>query len=386
MADYRLSARPPRSWRPLVEELEPRLLLTLPVPDHVVIVIEENHGYSQIIGSSQAPFINFLANNGALFTKSYAIEHPSQPNYLDLFSGSNQGIHDDSCPHTFSTPNLGGELEAASIPFGGYSEDMPSVGYTGCTYQKYARKHNPWVNFTDIPAADNMPYAGYFPKDFTTLPQVSFVIPNQNNDMHDGSIGTGDTWLNNNLRPYVKWALHNNSLFIMTFDEDNNLEGNHIATIFVGQMVSRGQYSETINHYNILRTLEDMYGLPYAGQSANVDPISDVWNNGAAPATDSPGSAADRVGLTGRTAAALPGQQPLIVLLNDPLQATGQDSQAQSDVPVSDNSVVVGVASQQALQDQGLGTQDLAFDFAWPRDGYGFTGGVAMTILAFARS
>jgi len=68
----------------------------IPKPSHVVVVIEENHGYSQIIGSSQAPYINTLATQGALFTKSYAISHPSQPNYLALFSGSTQGIIDDS--------------------------------------------------------------------------------------------------------------------------------------------------------------------------------------------------------------------------------------------------------------------------------------------------
>src|SRR5436305_75805 len=81
----------------------------VPRPDHVVVVIEENHSYSEIIGSAAAPYINGLANQGALFTASYAVEHPSQPNYLDLFSGGNQGVTDDSCPHTFSTQNLGSE-------------------------------------------------------------------------------------------------------------------------------------------------------------------------------------------------------------------------------------------------------------------------------------
>lgn len=79
----------------------------VPRPDHVVIVIEENHSYSEIIGSPAAPYINSLAAQGALFTQSYAITHPSQPNYLDLFSGFNQGVTNDSCPHYFTTDNLG---------------------------------------------------------------------------------------------------------------------------------------------------------------------------------------------------------------------------------------------------------------------------------------
>src|SRR6516225_9490859 len=82
-------------------------------PDHIVVVMEENHSFSEIIGSSQAPFINSLAQQGALFTQSFAIEHPSEPNYLDIFSGSNQRITNDNCPvGPFSTPNLGSELVA----------------------------------------------------------------------------------------------------------------------------------------------------------------------------------------------------------------------------------------------------------------------------------
>ena len=84
----------------------------LPRPDHVVIVIEENHSFQEIYKSASAPFINSLVPEGALFTQSFAIEHPSEPNYLDLFSGSNQGVTDDSCPHSFSTSNLGAQYYA----------------------------------------------------------------------------------------------------------------------------------------------------------------------------------------------------------------------------------------------------------------------------------
>ena len=252
----------------------------VPRPDHVVIVIEENHSYSEIIGSSAAPYINSLAAQGALFTQSHATTHPSQPNYLHLFSGSNQGVTDDSCPHSFSTANLGQYLLDASLTFAGYSEDLPSVGSPVCTSGAYARKHAPWVNFTNIPTTTNLPFS-YFPSDYTTLPIVSFVIPNLNNDMHDGTIQQGDTWLQQHLSGYVQWAMTHNSVLIITFDEDDSSQGNRIATIFVGQMVVPGQYSESINHFNLLRTLEDMYNLPYAGVSGNYQPITDVWIAGA---------------------------------------------------------------------------------------------------------
>jgi acid phosphatase len=238
--------------------------------------MEENHGYSEIIGSPNAPYINSLAQSGALFTKSYAIAHPSQPNYLDLFSGANQGVTNDSCPHSFAVDNEGSELIALGLSFAGYSEGLPAKGSQVCTYGKYARKHSPWTNFTNLPAKTNLPYTK-FPADYTRLPTVSWVIPNLDDDMHDGSIQQGDTWLKNNLSAYLAWAETHNSLLIVTWDEDDGGQANHIATIFAGPMIRPGQYSETINHYTVLRTIEAMYGLTPLGNSASVKPIRDVW-------------------------------------------------------------------------------------------------------------
>lgn len=248
----------------------------VPRPDHVVIVVEENHSGSQIIGNPAAPYINSLAADGANFTASYAVTHPSEPNYLALFSGSTQGLTDDSCPHTYSAPSLGDQLIAAGRTFAGYSESMPSAGYTGCSSGAYARKHNPWVNFPAIPASANQPFTA-FPTDYSTLPDVSFVIPNLQNDMHDGTVAQGDTWLHDNLDGYVQWAKTHNSLFVLTFDEDDNSEANRIATVFAGQQVRAGQYGEVINHYNVLRTIEDAFGLTPLGAAATAPPIADAW-------------------------------------------------------------------------------------------------------------
>ena len=258
------------------EDLQTDTLSTLPLPTHIVIVVEENHGYSEIIGSSQAPYINTLADEGASFTNSHAITHPSQPNYLALFSGSTQGITDDSCPHTFSAANLGSELIAAKKTFIGYSEGLPSTGSTVCTSGEYARKHAPWTDFSNVPSSDNVPFSK-FPTSYANLPTISFVIPDLLDDMHDGTIQQGDSWLQTHLQGYVTWAKTNNSLLIVTFDEDQGTTSNQIATIFVGPMVKPGKYSENINHYNVLRTLEAIYGLPYAGKSASSTTITDVW-------------------------------------------------------------------------------------------------------------
>jgi len=257
----------------------------LPKPDHIVIVIEENHSYSQIIDSPNAPYINRLAAQGAVFRQSFGVTHPSQPNYLALFSGSTQGITDNSCPHTFTTPNLGHALHSAGLTFAGYSEDLPSVGSLICSVGLYARRHNPSVNWQDsvtngLPATANVPMTS-FPTEYSKLPTVSVIVPNQVNDMHDGkdpkAIKIGDRWLREHLDAYVQWAQEHNSLLIVTWDEDNKKEHNRIATLFVGPMVQAGRYEQRITHYNVLRTIEDLYGLSHAGASADAAPITQIW-------------------------------------------------------------------------------------------------------------
>lgn len=260
-------------------------VVTLPRPDHIVIVMMENHSYNEIVGNASAPFINSLitGNNSANFTQSFGLTHPSQPNYLMLYAGSNQGVTDDGNPSfPFTTPNLGAQLITKGFTFKGYSETMPSAGYTGATSGKYARKHSPWVYWQGassnaIPSASNQPFTAYPQNNFTALPTVSFVIPNLDHDIHDGTVAQGDTWVNTNLSAYITWARTNNSLFILTFDEDDHSQNNQITTVFVGPMVKKGQYANTINHYNLLRTLEDMYGLPYAGSAASASPITNCW-------------------------------------------------------------------------------------------------------------
>jgi hypothetical protein len=282
----------------------------LPVPDHVVFVIFENHSYDQIQGNSAAHYLNGLVRDSAtaLFTRSYALTHPSQPNYLMLFSGSDQGITNNDIPNDlpFTAPNLGAGLLKAGRTFAGYSEDLPAIGFDGKSSGHYARKHNPWVNWqgaetNGIPGTVNLPLTS-FPSNYDLLPTVSFVIPNQNHDMHNGTdpkrISKADAWLRDHLDGYVQWAQSHNSLVIITFDEGHagsgnlfsrifrffrdedegdNRESNHIFTVFVGEMVKHGSYDQKIDHYSVLRTIEEMYGLSYAGNSAASSAIRNVW-------------------------------------------------------------------------------------------------------------
>jgi len=275
------AAEGPLSWR-----------LGLPVYDHVVIVVEENKDYEQIIGNPAAPYINgVLRAEGASLTRMYAEEHHSEGNYFWLFSGSNQsvGFNDRIPTHPIPTHNLGERLLAAGRSFKGYSEDLPAIGSKVGRSGLYARKHVPWISFSNVPGgttpatSSNLRFLD-FPADYRALPTVAFVIPNLINDMHDGStlgsIKAGDTWLRTHLDAYYQWAKKNNSLLILTFDE--NAHGpagltdpaasqperrNRIVTILAGDHVKRGDYDEGkgVTHVNLLRTLEAMYKLKKSG-------------------------------------------------------------------------------------------------------------------------
>jgi hypothetical protein len=311
----------------------------LPAYDHIVVVIEENHSFADVIGSPSAPNINALAASGANIVNaatdpegnisgSHAVRHPSQPNYLEFYSGSNQGLLTDSRPGSnseplsspppFDTPNLGAALRNAGYSFATYSQTLPSVGFDGDSSGAYQRKHNPvanWMNDTSpaanqLPSSVNQPFTTFeaiaaTPGGFANLPTVCYVVPDQDFDMHDGTIEAADTWLKTNIiDTYLPWAITHNSLLIVTWDEDGtNTPTNQIPTIFAGANVRPGNYTETnlnlsnpyvgsptdpgiqtptgtaMNHYNVLSTIEDIYGLEHIGGSVNRPPVSDIFVN-----------------------------------------------------------------------------------------------------------
>jgi phosphatidylinositol-3-phosphatase len=250
----------------------------VPTPAHVVVVVEENRSQTNIIGNKSAPFINQLAANGAMMAQSFAEVHPSEPNYYALFAG-NTLVNDNVCPvNAGNTPNLGSQLLAAGYTFVGFAESLPAPGSAECKAGKYARKHVPWVSFSNIPANYSLPFSAFpGPANYGSLPTVAFVIPNLDNDMHDGSIAQGDGWLAQNLSQYAMWARANNSLLILTWDEDDNTSRNQIPTVIYGANVRPGTYTETISHYNVLSTLEQMYGLPKLGYATRAPAITDIW-------------------------------------------------------------------------------------------------------------
>lgn len=227
-----------------------------------------------MIGNPQAPYINKLAKENLLFTNSYAVAHPSEPNYLALYSGSTQGLKSDACPVNFKGPSLGGETVAAHKSIKGYMEDIPAVGSPVCAAGEYVRKHNPLIDFADTPASSSVPYS-QIAADLSSnrYPTIAFVVPNVIHDMHDGTIAMGDAWLASNLPSIVAFDATHKGLLILTWDEDHHDADNHIVTIAVGPTVRAGQNAQPINHYSLLSTITDLFGLQ---PLENTSPISEL--------------------------------------------------------------------------------------------------------------
>ncbi len=227
--------------------------------DHVVIVWEENQDAQDV---ENLPYFRELRERGRYFTHSYGLVRPSQPNYIALFSGTTHGVttNDD---HQLDGANLQSRLAETSRAFVAYAEGLPSVGWRGSTSGRYVRKHNPAASFTNVPDAAIQPFSA-LPRDFSTLPQISFVIPNLDHDMHDGTPAMADTWLRANLDAYASWAVTHRSLLIVTFDEPHAGKGMRtpIYTVFVGDGIPPGSKSDTpIDHYSLLGCLTESFHL-----------------------------------------------------------------------------------------------------------------------------
>jgi len=179
----------------------------VPALDHVIVVVMENHSYDEV---RLKPYTASLIAQYTACTQSYAITHPSLPNYLALWSGSTQGVTADDCPPAgapFNVANLGQACEAAGKTWRSYCEDLPDTGSTTCSAAGYRRKHAPWTYFSNVDHLNERPFSDLV-ADISAgrLPALAFVVPNQCNSTHDCSIQTGDDWLAANV-PYLLTAL-----------------------------------------------------------------------------------------------------------------------------------------------------------------------------------
>lgn len=240
---------------------------------HVLVIMEENKGYKATLGTCSAdPYLCSLAKAYTSLVGWTGVSHPSLPNYLAVDSGSTQGCSSDGCATGLKAPDFGAQLDSAGIPWDAYMESMPKACDTASGAGAYARKHNPFVYFTDEKVCHDLPYPGEAglvkTLDGTAPPAFVWITPNLNDDMHDGSVQAGDKWLQGNLAPILasKWFTGSPSTVIVTMDEGDPGCCNAIPMVVISSNASgKGNVSLKGNHYGTLRSIEETYGLPLLG-------------------------------------------------------------------------------------------------------------------------
>jgi phosphatidylinositol-3-phosphatase len=251
--------------------------------DHVVVIVFENKEREHIIGNASAPTFNRYAKRFANLTAYYAVTHPSLPNYIALVSGSTSGITTNCTECVVDSPSLADSLEDAGRSWKTYAEELPYPGFTGATSGQYAKKHNPFLYFRGVVTNDArrtrvVPF-GRLAADLRAraLPDFSLIVPDMCSSMHDCSIRVGDAWLRRVAPQLLK--LPRTAIFVV-FDEGRTAirGGGHTAALVLGTAVRPGSRLRSLSgHYAVLRTIEDAWGLPLLGASAQAQPITGIW-------------------------------------------------------------------------------------------------------------
>ena len=257
---------------------------------HVVWVVMENHGSGSIIGSSQAPYVNQLANSYGLATNYFAISHPSLPNYIALTSGGTQGVGDDSGPssHPLNVPSIFSQLRGGQSR--SLQESMPSNCLKSDSGQ-YVLHHDPMAYYTNL-GSD----CANFDVPFGSSPDLSaaftFITPNAIHDMLNGTVAQGDSFLSSYVPALMATAQYRagNTAIFITWDEDENSGGsNKVPTIVVSPYTNAVKVSTSYSHYSLLRTAEDLLGLPALGGAVTASPMEGAFGlTGSPPPPPSP--------------------------------------------------------------------------------------------------
>jgi hypothetical protein len=233
---------------------------------HVVVVVFENHEESAIDnGDRNSPFERY-SDRYVDLSNYTAVAHPSLPNYLALVSGSTQGVTDDCTSCGPWTRSIGGLLTRAGKTWGAYAEGYP-------TSPLFAKKHMPFLYFKDG-AGGVHPLSGFDPKH---LPAYSFVAPNLCHDAHNCPLSVADAFLANWLPPLLR--VPRTAVFVL-FDEGTSSSGGggRIEAFVAGTAVKRHfVFRRSVDHYSVLRTVEDLFGLPHLGASSSATPLTGIW-------------------------------------------------------------------------------------------------------------
>jgi hypothetical protein len=259
----------------------------IPAFSHVWLVVLENTGYDRIVGASEAPYLNGLIDRYGLAEAYQAVARPSQPNYLALFSGSTHGVEDNDV-HDIDAPTIVDQLEGAGRTWRAYAENLPPDCFLGPTASggpdgpgTYARKHMPALSFTTITGDPDRcalvsDLSGFAPANS----DFAFIVPNLCHAMHDCSVAEGDAWLADFLPRIIDSpAFAADGLLVVTFDEgdaDANGPG-RVATIVVAPGVAGIRSNVAHDHFGLLRTVEDAWGLGCLEESCGAQALTEFF-------------------------------------------------------------------------------------------------------------
>ena len=241
----------------------------------MVLVIEENHEFGQVIGSRRAPFLNRLAAHGTLLTRYYAVTHPSLPNYVALLAGSPLGIHGDCRRCHRPGRNLVDQLEQAHISWKAYYQSLPAPCSAVVKAGEYAKKTDPFAYLDDVRASPARCHR-VVPLDRLRpdlrrgrLPRFVVIVPDLRHDMHSGPVGEADVFLRRLDRELAtSSAWRPGTVLVVTFDEGTTSRGlhgrggGHVATVVAGPGVPARHDATPYTHYALLRSIEHRFGLP----------------------------------------------------------------------------------------------------------------------------
>lgn len=274
---------------------------TLDAGSHVFIILMENHNWSSIHGSSSAPYINNTLLPMASYCEQYYNPpglHPSEPNYLWLEAGTNFGITNDNPPsanHQSSTNHFVTRLRNAGISWKTYQENISGTTCPVTDSYPYAVRHNPFAFFDDVVSASCTTVMRPFTEmagDLTAgnVAHYNFITPNLINDMHDGTIAQGDTWLSQTIPTIMQSsAYQDKGVIFITWDEGQSGSDGPIGMIVLSTLGKGGGYHNALHytHGSTLRTLQKIFGsADYLGGAASALDLSDLFLPGAIPNAD----------------------------------------------------------------------------------------------------
>jgi phosphatidylinositol-3-phosphatase len=257
---------------------------------HVILIIEENHGFSAVYPDGM-PYLSALGNDNGIATNYFSDEPGSLLDYLWLSSGSGEspfGCGGWGCPDVITSDNIFRELDKSGLSWKVYADSIPYVGYMGVRSGDYVKRHNPAPWYSDVAYDASkrrrmVPFT-QFAKDLANLdlPNYSVIIPNLLHDAHNGTMAMADLWLKQHIPPLLNSPYFNpgsNATMFVTFDDGNGDRQGRVFTAVIGANVIPGKKVNTLfRHENTLRTMMELLGLKnFPGASRNAAPMSEFF-------------------------------------------------------------------------------------------------------------